>query len=303
MICLFIYFEHTHKPLSYALIFFLGSFLSNYYWGVYMLVMFDYPNVSSFLAYLGWNIAFVMLVFTLTALRRERGIEGLKPVSPIALIPVPLNIAQLILYLQYGGIFNNLWQVFWTTCVAVLSLDSIIRYVKDKKQGAKYPYVDVVVLTYIVLEYVEWTASCFDWPSEALNPYNYASLLVCICFILFPLAFRKEYADDEAGIEKTPENRLMKVFKPIYITVVVVSCIGGYFLALWMRNTLNAGIGEVGESDPFSIIAVMLFVVSLIIVSFTVTIILVVSSEQRNREREALEASRFLAEKSNTAKS
>ncbi len=303
MICLFIYFEHTHKPLSYAMIFFLGSFLSNYYWGVYMLVMFDYPNVSSFLAYLGWNVAFVMLVFTLIALRKERGIESLKPVSPIALIPVPLNIAQLILYLQYGGIFNNLWQVFWATCVAVLSLDSIIRYVKDKKQGAKYPYVDAVVFVYIVLEFIEWTSSCFDWPSEALNPYNYASLIACGCFVLFPLAFRKEYEDDEADIDRAPENRLMKVFKPIYITVVVVCCIGGYFLALWMRNTLNAGIGQMGESDPFSIIAVMLFVVSLIIVSFTVTIILVVSSEQKNREREALEAARFLAEKSNTAKS
>ena len=74
-------------------------------------------------------------------------------------------------------------------------------------------------------------------------------------------------------------------------------------LAIWMRDTLTNGIGQVGDTDPFSVIAVMLFVVSVVIILFTATIILVVSSDQKAYESRKLRIEKKDAEKSNAAKS
>ena len=300
MLCLFRFFEHTRKTLVYALAFFLGTLLSNYYWGVYLLVMHDYPNVSSMFAYFGWNIAFVMLVFMLFSLRKEQGVKG---ISPWALLPVPLNIVQLLIYIQYGGYFNNIWQVFWTTVSACLALDAIIRWLKKRNDDAKFPYISAVVLVFITMEYAEWTTSSFDWPSEAMNPYNYLSIICNFCYILLPLAFTRVYGKDDKVLSDAPHSRLMNLFRPLYIIVVIMCCSGGYFLAVWMRNTLEIGIGEQGEADPYSIISVMLFVVSVVIVSYTFIIVLVVSSAQKTYEGEELKRAKSYAERSNATKS
>ncbi|MCR5108449.1 MAG: response regulator [Lachnospiraceae bacterium] len=300
MLCLFRYFEHARKSLIYAIAFFIGNLLSNYYWGVYMLVMYDYPNVSSMFAYFGWNLAYVALVMMELSLRKEQGIRSFYPIS---LLPVPVNIAQLILYLQYGGIFNNLWQVFWTTLAACLSLDTIIYYFRNKDKGKVFPWISAVVFFKIAVEYIAWTASCFDWPSEALNPYNYMNILSALCLIFIPLAFTRIYGKDRKVLSSAPHERLMNLFRPLYSTVVVVCCLGGYILAIWMRNTLDSGIGEQGDGDPYKIIAVMLFVVSVMLISFTMIIMLVVGSMQKTYEGEELRKAKSSAEKSSAIKS
>ena len=299
MMCLFLYFEHTRRTLTFALIFFLGNLLSNYYWGVYELLMDDYPNVSSGLAYFGWNLAFFMLAVMQFVLRKE---QGLRRFNIISFIPVLTNVPQLLIYLQYGGYFNNIWQVLWTTVVEILAIDSIIWYFKRRKKWTRVPYINIVLLVFMIGEYVVWTSSCYEWPYNCPGPYHLFSVLNCLCYVLIPLSIGKQYGYASSNISAS-RNRLMKIFKPIYVAVVVICCFGGYLLGLWMRDTLNAGIGEQGESDPYSIIAVMLFVVSFIIVSFTVTIILVVSSEKKTYESEELAAAKYLAEKSNAAKS
>lgn len=300
MLCLFRFFEHTRKPLIFALAFFLGDLLSSYYWGVYLLVMHDDPNVSSMFAYFGWNIAFVMLVFMQLSLRKE---QGVKSFSPWALLPVPVNFVQLLLYVQYGGYFNNIWQVFWTTFAACLALDAIIFHFRSRKDKAEFPYISAVVLVYVAIEYAEWTTSCFDWPTEMQNPYNYLSLMCSLCYILLPLAFNRVYGRDDRILSEVPHSRLMNLFRPLYIIVVILCCTGGFFLAVWMRIILDAGIGEKGEADPYSIISVMLFVVSSVIVLFTFIIVLVVSSAQKTYEGEELKKAKSYAERSNATKS
>ena len=299
MLCLFRYFEYSGKPLMFAVIFFLGNLLSNYYWGVYLLVMTDYPDVSSLLAYFGWNIAFAMLFVMLLYLRRER--EKHK-ISIFAFLPVLTNVPQLILYLQFGGFFNNIWQVFWTTAAMVLALDSIIFYLKNRKNGVKFPYIDGTVFIFLIGEYIAWTSSCYGWPSEWLNPYNYSYTFYCICYILIPLAYSKEYGEKTGEHGDIPASRFMRIFRPLFIAVVTICCIGGYILAVWMRDTLRTGLRAEG-SDPYSIIAVTLFIVSSVIVSFTVMIMLVVNSERKSYEQEELKAEKFLAERANSAKS
>ncbi len=190
MLCLFRYFEHTRRALSFIVLFFLGHLLSNYYWGVYMLIMLDYPNVSSLLAYAGWNLAFPMLAFMLLELRREEGIRG---ISPVSFLPVPLNVAQLLLYLQYGGYFNNIWQVFWATVVVCLALDSILYYRRNRSAGTRFPYISAIAFFFITTEFATWTVTCFDHPEGWLDPYNYLSLINICSFLLFPWAVTRTY--------------------------------------------------------------------------------------------------------------
>ena len=300
MLCLFRYYEHARKTLVYALVFFLGNLLSNYYWGVYMLVMHDYPNVSSMFAYFGWNMAFVMLALLQVSLRKEQGIRSF---SPLSLIPVPVNIIQLVLYLQYGGIFNNVWQVFWTTVAECLALDNIIYYFKNKKSRQRFPYISVMIFIFLVIEYAEWTSTCFDWPSEWLYPYNYLSLICNFIYVLIPLSFAKEYGKEDRILSEAPHMRLMKRFKWVYSVVVFLCCTGGLLLALWTKRTLDSGIMVPGDTDPYSIISVMLFAVSVIIVLFTMVIVLIVSSAQKSYEGEELKRAKSSAERSNATKS
>lgn len=300
MICLFQYVLHPRRSWIYAIVFFLSSLLSNYYWCIYMLVMNDYPNVSSIMAYFGWNCAYLILPFMVyhTRYHEEKGYF-----NPLCLIPVPLNIAQFMLYIQYGGYFNNVWQGTLSTISVCLSINSILFYLNKRKQNARIPYVAIMTFLYIICEYTMWTSSCFDWPSEALNPYNYAAILEGFCLILIPCAIIAVYK--KLGIYNgfRMSGNIHRAFRPLYITFVSICCIGGYLVALWMRNTLTAGISGTGETDPYSVIAVMLFVVSIVIVSFSLTIILVVSLERKSAESEEFKTAKAIAERSNASKS
>lgn len=299
MICLFQYISKPRKTWTYSIVFFLTNLLSNYYWCVYMLVMGDYPNVSSFFAYFGWNVAFVVLPMMLYRIRYE---EEKGFFSPLCLLPVPLNILQFFIYIQYGGIFNNVWQGVLSTVAICISLNSIIYYLKNKKSGAKVPYMAIVGVVYVVFEYIMWTSSCYDWPSEWLYPYNYASVVEALTYIFFPLALIKTY--EVLGKKgHIVSEHLQKIFRPLFIGVIVVCGVGGYFLAIWMRNTLVNGINKTGDADPFKVIAVMLFVVSVIIVFFSLIIILVISLEYRAFESRELKEAKIIAERSNAAKS
>ncbi len=148
-----------------------------------------------------------------------------------------------------------------------------------------------------------WTSSCFDWPSELANPYNYASILEPFFFILLPLAAIKEYGDSRKDSEPAVEHRLNRVFKPIYTFVVTFCSVGGYMLAVWMRRILDAGIIGNDNEDPYKVIAAMLFVIATVIVTFSLSIILVVSFNQKSAETREFKEAKSAAERSNAAKS
>ena len=52
-----------------------------------------------------------------------------------------------------------------------------------------------------------------------------------------------------------------------------------------MKRTLTANVGSVGkDSDPYIIIAIMLFVISVVIVLFSAAIVFVVNLMQKSEE-------------------
>ena len=301
MICLFDYIKRPTKTAVFAIVYLLSTLLSNYYWGVYVAVMDDYPNVSSFLSYVGWNAAFLVLTILLIFLMTK---DGIRYFNPLCLIPIPLNIVQLFIYLQYGGYFNNIWQVVLSTFVSCASINLILRYIfKHKKiENLRKPYIECVLLAMMFFEYVSWTASCFSWSTEAIDPYTYATILCSIGYIILPLSVIKTYYTGKVEIDES-RKASRNIFVMMYVIFITTTCIGGCLLAVWMRDTLNNGIGQLGDKDPFSVIAVMLFVVSVVIILFTATIILVVSSDQKSYESRKLRIEKKDAEKSNAAKS
>ncbi|MBP5608613.1 MAG: hypothetical protein J6X66_10170, partial [Lachnospiraceae bacterium] len=100
LISLFKYIEHPRRGWLYMSVFFLASFLSDYYWTTYTLVMGDSPDVSALIAYFGWNAAFLVL---LIAVIRMRVPGSRKYFHPLMLLPIPLNIYQFSLYIAFGG--------------------------------------------------------------------------------------------------------------------------------------------------------------------------------------------------------
>ena len=106
--CLFLFIDRPRKGWLYMASFYLLFLLSDYYWTVYTLVMGENPDVAAFLAYFGWNMGYLILWITAY---RFHSPEEKKFFHPAMLIPIPLNIMQLLLYNTFGGYFNNFWQV------------------------------------------------------------------------------------------------------------------------------------------------------------------------------------------------
>lgn len=123
ILCFFYYVAHVRREYQLLNGFLLGDFLSNYYWVVFVFIMGDYPNSSELMAYFGWNVGYVML-FLLALYIRDQ--DARNYFHPLMLIPIPLNIVQFLLYIQYGGYFNNAWQGIFCTLIAVCSLQGIL---------------------------------------------------------------------------------------------------------------------------------------------------------------------------------
>ncbi len=289
-ICLFFYFEHAIKPVACAVCFLAGSLLSNYYWGVYELIMGSEPDVTSVFAHLGWNIAFPALTVMVYHLWRTYKKKWFRLTS---LLPVPLNAIQLAIYIQYGGVFNNIWQVAWTTCAACYALDIMCMPRREKDTP---PRAAQAALLFITAEYGAWTASCFTLPGGD-SLYNILNILCGAGYLFIPLSLAKELG---TGKGARMVSWTAKAFRPAYACVVGLCCIGGVIAAAWMRNRLMPA----GEQDgSYEVIAAMLFMVSLVIALFTVASVFVADSVHKAAEKERLEAEKTKAEQSDAAKS
>ncbi len=278
--CLFHYIDKPKRGWLYLTIFFLMHLLSDYYWTVYTIVMQDDPAVSAFMAYLGWNVGYLLLLLAVFEMR-DPGSK--RYFNPLMLLPIPLNIAQFIIYLPYGGILNNVWQETITTIIACLCLQSLLYWLKNRKNGAKFPRFHLLALLFITTEYGMWTASCFDWPGIALDPYYYCAFANYLIMIFFGLAVAKDY--EARGIsypEKTAsELKLQMILRLVTTGIIIGCCLGGYFLASWMKSILPEGSED---SGIHSFITVTLFIISVFLVILILGVVLVITFRYRNRQ-------------------
>ncbi len=279
--CLFRYIDTPKKSYLSLCVYFLALLLSDYYWAVYTLVIGNDPDVSEIMAYAGWNIGYAVLVFAVIATSKTEK----KFFHPLMLIPIPLNIVQFLLYIQYGGIFNNLWSCALNTVVAVICLRSLIWYWKKRDEGVHFPYLHTVILVSIIAQFAMWTASCYYDAVDFSNPYYYFEFLYYAILMFFAWSAAKDHAaDGEARAEKTAEEIKFQVrIQSVVCFILVGVCAGGYYLAIWMKNTLPT---DTSGGDFYNVIAVMLFVLSVFLELLVLAVLYVIALRYRTTKED-----------------
>ncbi len=280
-ISLFRYIETPKRGWLYLTIFSLCHILSDYYWTVYTLIIHEDPDVSALMAYFGWNAGYFVLLLAVLEMRPK---EAKRYFHPLMLLPIPLNIWQLTLYLPYGGIFNNLWQTGLTTLIAVFCLQTILYWFKNRKAGAHLPFTHLMVLAAIVTEYGMWTSSCFSWPSDPQDPYYYFAFANYFLIMIFGWAVGKDY--EAEGMEHPEVSREEKRFKLILQIIATAIILGGGvcggLLASWMKRILTSTAEGEGA---YGIIAVVLFLISAFLVLLILALLSVITFRYRSMEK------------------
>ena len=129
LVCLLQYIGSRTRAWFYLVVFFLGTLVSSYHWTAYLLIMGESPNTSDAMIYIGWNVAFLVLLFLVWHVKTP---EERKYFHPLMLLPIPLNVYQLTLYLPYG-VVNSVYQVTVLTAVSCLALQSLLWRRKQKE--------------------------------------------------------------------------------------------------------------------------------------------------------------------------
>ena len=276
---LFQYINHRRRYWLYALIFFLCFFLSSYSWTTYMVIMGESPGISDLLTYFGWNLSFVFLLILVLHVKSP---EERRYIHPLMFLPIPLNFWQLTLYLPYGGEVNSIYQVTIVTAIACMSLQSICWYRRERQNGAPRPYVAMTALLFSALEFGMWTSTCLDQPVAGLyNLYYLFSFLASGSFLLLNWALSQRKKREGIQTNTLQDISVQQTLKLIYLSVVVACCLGGILLGVWMRNLLSAGIQGTPTESPFNIISVMLFLISLFLAAFALSIVLTINFRQK----------------------
>ena len=256
--CLFKYIKSPKRGYRILIVFFLSNFLSDYYWTIYTLVMGYDPEVSAFLAYLGWNIAYPVLLIAVVYMCAE---GARRYFHPVILWPLFTNAVQFTIYIQYGGLFNNLWQVGMTTITMIICMQQIMYYRQNKRSGAKKPYLAILVLSYLIFEYGMWTASCFSWSHQLLDPYFYCAVLSAIVMTTFVWGAEKHYGTGTSDntLNSLTESRYQILFQAIVTALISGASLGGYVLATILKESIpELRIGTVATDK----VVVMLFAIS-----------------------------------------
>ena len=305
MLCLYRFIGRSRKAWLYAILFFLGGFLSCYFWASYLIIMGDWPNVSTSMTYFGWNLSYVFLLLLMLQMKKR---EEKRFFHPLMLIPVPLNIWQLNLYnslvedFNTGSILNNCYQTLMCTLFACLSIQGLCWWWKHRNEtGIRKPLVSLSCLLYSVSEFGMWTSSCYDEPIG--NLYYVFSFLFSASFFFLVFAIRYANGDEKGGPAPQLDSRYQRIMRQISLLVVLACSVGGVLLGMQMRNMISAQIGEAATSDVFVIISLVLFVISLVIAAFTVVVMMVAYFAHRAVENSHLREAKRIAEQANQAKS
>ena len=297
LLCLFRYVSNKRRGWLFAVVFFLCSLLSSYYWTTYFIITGDWPHVSGSLAYAGWNCSYFILYVLLIYMKAP---EERRFFHPLMLLPVPLNVWQLTVYLPYGQLLNNIYQVLIGTLLMSFSIQGMCWYRKKRKDGAARPYIALAVFLFILLEFGMWTSSCMDEPFAGLY-YPFSFLCSGSYFLLFG-AISKTYSDEGKASVTTFDRKYQNILKAASAAVVLVCSVGGIMLGMWIRNRMMEQGGDIAPRMN-DIIPLVLFVISLVLEFFCVAVVFVVYFGQRATENNKLREARQVAERSSALKS
>ncbi len=266
---LFYYIETPKRGLLYINFFFLSYILSDYYWAIYTFVVGEDPDASALMAYFGWNLGYFFLLLAILKMEKP---EVKRYIHPLMFVPIPLNILQFLIYLPFGGLWNNIYQGLVLTAVACLCLRGLLYYFKYKEKGEHFPLFHLIVLLFIFTEYGMWTASCFSFPSAALDPYYYFSFTNHCIMTQFAWSISRDYAAEGLTYpEKNAKEKKFEIYSKIAAVLVFVGGgLGGYGVAVWIRNMMGT---DTLTEDGTDILAMSFFMISVVLVLLTLAVL------------------------------
>jgi len=284
LVCLFQYINSHKRGWSYLVIFFLGTLVSSYHWTAYLLIMGESPNSSDAMIYIGWNVAFAVLLMLIWHMKTP---EERRYFHPLMLLPIPINIYQLTLYLPYGAV-NSIYQVTVLTAVACFSIQGILWQRKHREEGKARILPSIASLLFVCFEFGMWTASCLDEPVNKL--YYLFSILASLDYLFIVWSVWRVYGTERRNAAATG-RRSENILKAVYFTMVVLLCaFGGIMVGSWMRDTITAGLQGYSGVSAYDVIPVILFIFSLVIVVFAMATVIVVYFSHRDARQDQAES-------------
>ena len=285
IVCFFFYVSNVRREYQLLNGFLLGDFLSTYYWVVYIFVVGDHPDSSALMAYFGWNAGYVLLLL-LARYVTDHGAR--RYFHPLMLLPVPVNFAQFLLYIQYGAYFNNAWHGIFATLIMILCIQGLLYNRKQNKRGENNAVLAVLLL-YCLFQYAAFTVSCFTLPEEWPDLYSIFNFAQYTCNIMLPFAVAKMYGDRIRETKESDAADFRNMLRLIFVALVVGVSFAGYLLAGWMQSLLAPGEGEILSEHAAQIIIILLFVVSVALSILVITILITLSRGQRAMESASVE--------------
>lgn len=275
--CVFKYIETPKRGYRIIIAFFLANFLSEYYWTVYQLIMPSYPDVSEFVAYFGWNVSYCLLLLAVYFMRHT---SAQRYFHPVMILPVVTGIPLFWLYIQYGGILNNTWEVGITTLTLLFCLQDLMHYRSKQVPGRVFPWFSLIVLLYVVSDHVMWTSSCFSWDSELFNPYLYFTVFGAILRVLLVFGTAKYYEPRKKDrMQRNVSELGLQVAVQAIVTIIILGiCTAGLFLAVMIRDSFSIRIPTILNEDP---IVICLFSISAILIILIFGLLCVMGSRYR----------------------
>ena len=298
LLSLFQYISSKKRGWIYPVIIFLCCLVSCYYWTSYLLIMGEDPDTASVFSYVGWVTSFFLFIPFVIHFKSP---QERRYFHPLMLLPIPLNLYQLTLYLPFGGQLISVLQVISCTTATCFCIQSFCWYWKKRADGAPFPYVALAVLPFECFEFGMWTFSCFDEPIRYM--YYVCSILCSLDYLFIVWAVRKVSGADEQQNTSEAGKKLERILKTIYFFVVFLCALGGIQLGRWMRDIIATSAQDASHTFANNIIPVILFIFSLVIAAFAIAIILVVSLTEKAAESSRLREEKAVAEQSNAAKS
>ncbi|MBP5159222.1 MAG: HD domain-containing protein [Lachnospiraceae bacterium] len=275
MYCVFKYTDTPRPEFRYLIGFFIANFLGEYYRAIYVLVMRSGPDVFESVSYVGWDLAIVFLHLAVIINCRK---DVKKFFHPLMLIPILTNVPLFFLFIGHDGIFKNLWQVGITTAIIVFCARNLIFYRKSSREERSFPLFSLLVIIYLVAKYVTWATDCFSWSSDAANPGTYFTFFASAVCVSFAYGAGKDFEKDiDGSMGSASTNRLRVLIHVLMSIVVTGGCVGGYFIAVWMKNKVSA---ENGLFNKGYVVA-YLFVISAVLTLVVLTILYVTATHLR----------------------
>ena len=313
LICLFCYINNKRRVFIYGLLFFLCGLLSSYYWTTHLIIMGSWPKVFTLMAYSGWNLAYFFLFILVRYIQSP---EESRFFHPLMLIPLPLDVLLLIFYLipsvSDGTGFRTsvlLTSQFWIdiyliiicNLIGVFSIRSLCWHWKNRSRKEGFPWIALAAVLIVLFAFAMQLFSNPYAPVSGLYyPFSYLSSL---SYLFLVWAINRSVPRARKEPSGSLEQKFQNVLKASSTGIVIIFSVGGFMLAIWIRNMITQHIDPASASSVYDIIPIVLFIISLVQVIFVAAVALVVYFIQRTADNNKLREARQIAERSNAAKS